>query len=91
MGQKSGVFLGAFLGGAALYLWRKSRRSAPSALPRDITRWEDEGGAVNAEPKWVNKVVDPKDTNNGHALSKARTDAAGNLGSTPDAWNFPRS
>lgn len=91
MGRRSGVFLGAFLGGAALYLWQKSRQTVVSPLPRDITRWEDEGGAVHTQPKWVDKVSDPKDTKNGHATSVVGTDLSGDLGSTPNAWNFPRS
>jgi hypothetical protein len=91
MGQRSGVFLGAFLGGAALYLWQKSRRMAPSPLARDITRWEDEGGAVSTQTAWGEKAGDPIDASNGRALPATRSGGTANPGSTPDAWNFPRS
>ena len=91
MARSSGVLWGAFLGGAALYLWQKSRRIGVAPLPRDITRWEDEGGAVTSSPQWADKVADQNDAKNGHVTRVAGTDLSRKPGATPDAWNFPRS
>lgn len=88
MGGKSGFLATAVLGGALYWLWQKARQ--PSGVPhgREITRWEDEGGAVHGGSSEVTGA------SRGQAARMGGSGAAQPAhsgGSTPDAWLFPRS
>lgn len=81
--------LGA-VGAAAGFTWRwaQRHRAAGTAGPRDLTRWEGEGGAVtNAS----DSEGAPPNGMSAAAMS-ARPDVDESTGSkAPDAWPFPQS
>lgn len=79
MGRKSGLMLAALVTGA-VYWMRQQARGRARAMPHDITRWEDEGGAFHGD-----RTV-PRQ--NKAAAEPAQPASAG--GSTRDAWEFPR-
>lgn len=90
--QKMGLFstlaaVGA-VGAAAGFAWRWSQRhrGAGVAAPRDVSRWEGEGGAVSARDDSASAM-----SSTASAMSN-ETQAAGST--TPamgDAWPFPSS
>ena len=80
---KLGLFGALFAVGSVLaWRWAQAQRDASKRAPRELHRWEDEGG----------KVVTPASAVS-PAESVTPTNGRGNgaLGGTPDAWNFPHS
>ncbi|SDV47719.1 hypothetical protein [Chitinasiproducens palmae] len=78
MGKKASVVTSlAILGALAGYLWGRGR--TPRSEPREVQRWEDEGGAVpQAED------VQPKLASAGGATPAPVQD-------DPEVWQFPKS
>ncbi|MGI4860879.1 MAG: hypothetical protein ACRYHA_28915 [Janthinobacterium lividum] len=81
MGRKSGFLLAALVTGAAYWLRQQAQNKARHMPHRDITRWEDEGGAVHGDRALA---LEGKPT----AAEPAHPSKAG--GPTRDAWEFPR-
>ncbi|MCY0387621.1 hypothetical protein OVY01_10325 [Robbsia sp. Bb-Pol-6] len=81
MGRKSGFLVAALVTGAVYWLRQQSQNKARAMPHRDITRWEDEGGAFHGDRALLSKGE--------HAEAEpAQPSTAG--GSTRDAWEFPR-
>ncbi len=93
MSRKSKMLVATLLGGALVWLWKKTREEGSVAGHREITRWEDEGGALPDGEQ----VRSRKPSRARNRLRVAASDASGGaatdhtVGSTPDAWKFPRS
>ncbi|AME24215.1 hypothetical protein [Burkholderia sp. PAMC 26561] len=81
---KIGLF-GALIavGSVLAWKWAQTKRDTVKRTPRDLTRWEDEGG----------KVVTPSTaTASGQPVAARPANGSnGALGGTPDAWHFPHS
>jgi hypothetical protein len=83
---KVSIFGALFAVGSVLaWKWAQSKRDAQRRAPRDINRWEDEGGKVIAPATLTAAPVTP--------IRPANANGNGNgaLGGTPDAWHFPHS
>jgi hypothetical protein len=80
---KIGIFSALFAVGSVLaWKWVQSRNDAPKRAPRELHRWEDEGG----------KVVTPSSAAVAAAAPATNGSAAnGVIGGTADAWHFPTS
>jgi hypothetical protein len=87
---KLGLFGALFAVGSVLaWRWVQAQRDASRRAPRELHRWEDEGG----------KVVTPASATSGPAAASsapakpANGNGNGNgaLGGTADAWHFPHS
>lgn len=82
---KIGLFGALFAVGSVLaWKWAQAKRETTRRTPRDLNRWEDEGG----------KVVTPSTASTPPAAAAASRPANGSngvLGGTPDAWHFPHS
>lgn len=82
---KIGVFGALFAVGSVLaWRWVQKQRAANAPLARDLTRWENEGGAVTtpAQPAPAAQVAPATHRHNGNGADH---------GATGDAWPFPRS
>jgi hypothetical protein len=80
---KIGLFGALFAVGSVLaWKWAQAKRDTARRIPRDLNRWEDEGG----------KVITPSTTATSAARPpKGANGSNGAIGSTPDAWHFPHS
>ncbi len=80
---KIGLFGALFAVGSVLaWKWAQSKRNTAKRTPRELNRWEDEGG----------KVITPLTTATAAARPpKGANGTNGAVGSTPDAWHFPHS
>jgi hypothetical protein len=82
---KIGIFSALFaVGGVLAWRWVQSRRSAQPPLARDLTRWEDEGGAVRPPAQPVAAV---QAGTSAHRLNGNGADHA----ASGEPWPFPRS
>jgi hypothetical protein len=86
MNRTSGVVAAAaLLSGAAVWLWRRGAFAGndQSGQARPLSRWEGEGGApaapVSSAPAGRGKHSDAEPSNRD------------TVGSTPDAWVYPRA
>jgi hypothetical protein len=76
---KIGLFGALFAVGSVLaWKWAQTKRVTIKRTPRDLTRWEDEGGKV-VTPSTATPAARPANGSNGA------------VGGTPDAWHFPHS
>lgn len=90
MSTKSNVLLAGLLGGAVVWLWKKAREESGGAGHRDITRWEDEGGAL-PDGEQMRARPSARGRRSLRVASSGGATAPDEVGSTPDAWKFPRS
>jgi hypothetical protein len=82
---KIGLFGALFAVGSVLaWKWAQTKRDTTRRMPRDLTRWEDEGGKV-VTPSTATAATRPATGNNGNNGSN------GASGGTKDAWHFPHS
>jgi hypothetical protein len=84
---KLGLFGVLFAVGSVLaWKWAQAQRDAAKRAPRELNRWEGEGG----------KVVTPASASASEPAASAKPangNGTGNgaLGGTSDAWHFPHS
>jgi hypothetical protein len=84
---KIGIF-GALVavGGVIAWHWAQKHRASQARLAKELSRWEDEGGALGsvaqAAPSLQARAVSP------HG---AADNAPARGGGTRDAWLFPHS
>jgi hypothetical protein len=77
-----GIFGALFAVGSVLaWRWVQKQRAAQAPLARDLTRWENEGGAV----------TEPQQPAPGAQMTPATHLRRGNGADHSDAWPFPRS
>ncbi|KQR90010.1 hypothetical protein ASG35_01915 [Burkholderia sp. Leaf177] len=80
---KIGLFGALFAVGSVLaWKWAQTKRNTPRRLPRELNRWEDEGGKV-VTPSTAATVAP--------VAARPANGSNGALGGTPDAWHFPHS
>jgi hypothetical protein len=93
MSRKSHFLAAALVGGFAAWLWKLARLKSHATPHGEITRWEDEGGAVHSldEQPAAASASRPAASLNGIANGLASNGAEEATGSTPDAWKFPRA
>lgn len=74
------------VGAAAGFTWRwaQRHRAAGTAGPRDLTRWEGEGGAVASDSEGA-----PPNGMNAASMSAQADLAESPERGAPDAWPFP--
>ncbi|WP_438395856.1 hypothetical protein [Caballeronia sp. DA-9] len=81
---KIGLFGALFAVGSVLaWKWAQARRDTATRAPRDLNRWEDEGGKI-VTPASASASVDARP-------ASAASNGNGVVGGTPDAWHFPHS
>ena len=89
MSRKSHFLAAALIGGFAAWLWKQTR-SGSHAMPHgEITRWEDEGGAVHALDEAPAAASASRRAPGSNAAEPVLNGSA--TGSTPEAWKFPRA
>lgn len=73
------------VGGVIAWRWAQKHRASQARLAQELSRWEDEGGALasvaQAAPPASSLGVSP------HAVPNDAAD----VGGTNDAWLFPHS
>jgi hypothetical protein len=85
---KIGLFGALFAVGSVLaWKWAQTKRGTAQRTPRELTRWEDEGGKV-VTPSTATAATPPATGNNGN---NGNNGTNGALGGTKDAWHFPHS
>ncbi|GLU35371.1 hypothetical protein WKR88_27795 [Trinickia caryophylli] len=73
------------VGGVLAWRWALKHRASQARLAGELSRWEEEGGALatttQTAPVGSGPEVSPHAVPNGHA----------HVGGTHDAWHFPHS
>jgi hypothetical protein len=82
-----GLFGALFAIGSVLaWRWAQAQRDAAKRAPRELNRWENEGGKV--VPLASAAAPAPAAA---ASVKPANGSGNGALGGTSDAWHFPRS
>ncbi|TKC83078.1 hypothetical protein FAZ69_25630 [Trinickia terrae] len=74
------------VGGMLAWRWAQKHRASQTRLAQDLSRWENEGGAVAASTQTAPMPVPPKPAAGGESGAKALRSGAG---SEPGVWHFP--
>ena len=72
------------VGGMLAWHWAQRHRASQTRLVQDLSRWENEGGAVAASTQTAPLPAPPKES-----PRRPNGGAADGLGE--DAWHFPHS
>jgi hypothetical protein len=71
------------VGGMLAWRWSQKHRASQTRLVQDLSRWENEGGAVVASTQTAPLPVSPKPEQPGQANGRA------DGGNEPGVWHFP--
>lgn len=91
MSQKSHFLAAALIGGVAAWVWKQARLRSHPTPHGEITRWEDEGGTVHSVDESPTASASRSARRKGANGAEEGSGAGAIIGSTPDAWHFPRA